>query len=328
MHKAVADGKAAELFDREASEPQWIEAIIDRTDGLRTSDHRAYRVLVGATFSVHRALYKASGGMDADVILGSDTIFGYRLHQAGAAFVPDDGSSSWHLGPRQITSRGQLAKQYRRPHIANRVPEVDLKRPRAKRSWDTPLAEVFIDAAAGAEECADRILSGTVPDVRVSLVGRWPGPLRERHAPLDDPDLELRLLAESFKGEARVRLADDDEPDADVPYRIWLPALARPGREAVEALVAFANERRLGLLEVELEAGTVRLERAAARARADHLGVDIEAVWGFARVGEGELVDAVTGAKRASGTADVGRGGRPEGLRRRARGALGRLLGG
>ena len=327
VREAVAAGKADELFDLEDSEPHWIEAIIDRTDGLRSSDHRAFRVMVGATFSVPKALYKAAGGMDADVILGSDTIFGYRLHQAGAVFVPDQGSSSWHLGPRQITSRGQLAKHYRRPHIANRVPELDLKRPRAKRSWATPLAEVFIDAAEGAETCADRVLAGTVPDVRVALVGQWPEALPGRHAPLDDPDLELRVLAESFRGEARVRLVADDRGDPDVPYRIWFPSSAKPGKAAVEAMIAFAAEQRLGLLEVESAAGTARLERTAARARADHLGLDIDAVWGTARVTDGELVDAVAGVK-PSKPAEAGRGGRAsDGLRRRARRALSRLVG-
>src|SRR5690606_4671699 len=61
VYERVAAGEAAELFRWEDSEPQWIEAIIDRTDGLRDADHRAFRVLVGATFSVPRNLFKAAG---------------------------------------------------------------------------------------------------------------------------------------------------------------------------------------------------------------------------------------------------------------------------
>jgi glycosyltransferase involved in cell wall biosynthesis len=144
VFEAVRAGKAAELFDAESAQPQWIEQIIDATAGLRQADHRAFRVLVGASFSVHRSLFDASGGMDAEVLLGSDTVFGYRLHQAGAVFVPDDQSSAWHLGPRQIAERGELAKAYRRPRIANRVPELDRKRPRATRIWETPAARTRV----------------------------------------------------------------------------------------------------------------------------------------------------------------------------------------
>ncbi len=324
VYERVAAGEAAELFRLEDSEPQWIEAIIDRTDGLRDADHRAFRVLVGATFSVPRNLFKAAGEMDADVLLGSDTIFGYRLHQAGAAFVPDGDSSSWHLGPRQISSRGELAKRYRRPFIAGRVPELDLKRPRARRGWATPLAEVVVDAGPGAEDCVDRILTGTVPDVRVTLLGEWPQPLPDRHPPLDDPDLEARLLAESFRGEPRVRLDSEVRDDRAVPYRIWLPAASRPAPGAVETLIEHANEARLGRLEVVLPAGTARLVRTAAAARAAHLGADIADVWGAERVTEGPLVEALLGTAPRSGagaprSAAHGVAGRARGLLRRLR---------
>ncbi|MCH7232142.1 glycosyltransferase [Glycomyces sp. L485] len=324
VYERVGAGGAAELFDLDSSEPQWIEAIIDRTDGLKDADHRAFRVLVGASFSVPRGLYKASGGMDADVILGSDTIFGYRLHQAGAVFVPDVDSSSWHLGPRQISARGDLAKRYRRPHIANRVPELDTKRPRARRSWVTPLAEVVVGAGPGTESCVDKVLAGSVPDVRVTLLGEWPKPLPERHAPLDDPDLDARLQVESFRGEPRVRTASEVEDDPTVPYRIWLPEGAKPHRDAVASLIGYANEHRLGLLEVVLPEGVARLERTAAAARAAHLGSDIAEVWGAERVTEGALVDALLGVKR-SGVGDVGRA--PDGLGRRSRRILRRVLG-
>ena len=325
VYERVRAGGAAELFRVEDSEPQWIEAIIDRTDGLKSSDHRAFRVLVGATFSVPRALYAAAGGMDADVLLGSDTIFGYRLHQAGAVFVPDTGSSSWHLGPRQISARGDLAKRYRRPFIANRVPELDLKRPRARRCWDTPLAEVSVEAGRGAEEIVDRVLAGTVPDVRVTLLAEEPEPLPGRRPPLDDADLDARLLAESFRGEPRVRLAGRAGNDPDVPYLIHLPAGAKPGPEAVEALIAHASEAGLGRLEVAIPGGTAVLVRAAAAARAAHLGADIADVWGAERVTEGPLVAALLGASASSGVGAAS-GRAPEGLARRARRMLRRVV--
>ncbi|THV31946.1 glycosyltransferase [Glycomyces paridis] len=343
---AVREGRAGELFDAGASEPQWIETIIDVTGGLREADHRAFRVLVGASFSVHRSLFEASGGMDAEVVLGSDTVFGYRLHQAGAVFVPDDRSSSWHLGPRQIAARGDLAKRYRRPHIANRVPELDRKRPRASRGWDTPLADVIVvpstpdtDAAerepatdaptaSGAdvdiESCVDALLSGSVPDLRVTVLGKWPEPVTGRHAPLDDPDLDARLLVESFRGEPRVRFAAEAPVDPRVPYRLHVPDAVTAGPEAVASIVAHANEHRLGLVEVALPQGMVRLERTAAAARAAHLGVAIDAVWGYQRVVSGPLAAAFT-APEPSVAAEPG--GAAEGLGGKAFGLLKRTLG-
>jgi glycosyltransferase involved in cell wall biosynthesis len=320
---AVQAGKAGELFDPEHSEPQWIEQIIDTTSGLRQADHRAFRILVGASFSVHRNLFTASGGMDADVLLGSDTVFGYRLHQAGAVFVPDDTSSAWHLGPRQIAARGELAKAYRRPRIANRVPELDLKRPRAARGWETPLADIVIDTgnapAPVIESTVDKLLTGTAPDIRVTLIGDWPAPHESRHAMLDDPDLDARLLIESLRGDDRVHFTARFTPDPKVPYVIRMPAAARPGPDAVTALVDYANRHRLGLVEVAAPEGDVRLERTAAAARAAHLGVGIDAVWGSARLA-GPL-NAVLGE---SGTRDARSGQR--GLRRKARGLLRRML--
>ncbi|SDL03311.1 Glycosyl transferase family 2 [Glycomyces sambucus] len=314
VFEAVRAGKAASLYDR--AEPQWVEQIIEATGGLRDADHRAFRVLVGASFSVHRGMYEAAGGMDADVVLGSDTVFGYRLHQAGALFVPDDDSSAWHLGPRQIASRGDLAKAYRRPQIANRVPEVDLKRPRANRSWDTPLADVVVPTGDGTESCVDAILTGTVHDLRVTVTGEQPEPLTGRHAPLDDPAFAARLLMETYRGEARVRFAAKEEPDTRVPYRIEIPAAAEPGPDAVAALIAYANEHRLGRLELALPQGTVTLERTAAAARAAHLGTSIEAVWGTERVATGPLADAF--APSAPGDAAGGRDGGLGGSLRRA----------
>ena len=327
VFEAARDGKAGELFDFEHSQPQWIEQIIDATGGLRQADHRAFRILVGASFSVHRNLFTAAGGMDADVLLGSDTIFGYRLHQAGAVFVPDDRSSAWHLGPRQIAARGALAKAYRRPRIANRVPELDLKRPRAARGWETPLADVVIDTAdatADLESTVDTLLCGTAPDIRITLTGDWPEPHTGRHPMLDDPDLDARLLLESFRGEHRVHFAPAHAPDPNVPYVIHMPAAARPGPDTVTALVAYANRHRLGLVEVAAPEGAIRLERTAAAARAAHLGVDIDAVWGSARLA-GPLSD-VLAPSGAAGSRTGDARSRQRGLRGKARNLVRRML--
>jgi hypothetical protein len=153
----------------------------------------------------------------------------------------------------------------------------------------------------------------------VTLVGDWPEPLTGRHRMLDDPDLEARLLLESFRGESRVRFAAAFEPDPRVPYVIRVPAAVRPGPEAVASLVGYANEHRLGLVELALPEGVVGLERTAAAARAAHLGVGIDAVWGHARLAAGALPFGAPG----SGARDAGG---QRGLFRKARGVVRRVL--
>jgi hypothetical protein len=183
----------------------------------------------------------------------------------------------------------------------------------------------------------DALLAGSARDLRITLTGEWPEPRTGRHAPLDDPAFDARILLETFKGEARVRFAAQAQPDPRVPYRIDVPADARPGPDAVAALVAYANEHRLGLVEIALPQGIVRLERTAAAARAQHLGVSIDEVWGAERIEKGPLVSTFstgafsTGAASPSGPAsaagDAGAGrerGLGGSLRRVVRRGLGR----
>jgi hypothetical protein len=165
----------------------------------------------------------------------------------------------------------------------------------------------------------DALLCGTAPDIRITLTGDWPEPHTGRHPMLDDPDLDARLLLESFRGEHRVRFAPAHTPDPNVPYVIHMPAAARPGPDAVAALVAYANRHRLGLVEVAAPEGAIRLERTAAAARAAHLGVDIDAVWGSARLA-GPLSEVLA----PSGTGDARSGQR--GLRGKARDLVRRML--
>ena len=47
-----------------------------------------------------------------------------------------------------------------------------------------------------------------MPDLVVTLVGPWSRLDDSRRSPLDDPMLDLRLAAELFRSEARVRMVD------------------------------------------------------------------------------------------------------------------------
>ncbi|QSB05779.1 glycosyltransferase [Natronoglycomyces albus] len=281
VRQMVAAGRAGELF--EGGDPHWIAAIIDRTDGLATENHRAFRVTTGATWSMRRSLFEAAGGFDSTMLLGSDTEFGYRASQAGAVFVPDDAptgddfsrdASAWHLGRTQINGRGEEAKRYRKPFLANRVPELDPKRPRAARGWATPLVEVAIEVTdiEATERTANGLLAGSTPDVRLHLIApQWPAPPTGRHDPLDHPHLVSTLLREMFRGDARVRFATSFAPQALTPYRLWVPAGLIAPRHVLRDVIGEFNRRQLGVATIDTDAGPMRLERAAAVARARHL---------------------------------------------------------
>lgn len=294
VHDTVAAGAASSMFQE--SDPHWIEAIIDRTAGLAEENHRAFRVTTGATWSMHRDLFKSAGGFDASMVLGSDTEFGHRGAQAGAVFIPDQQSSAWHLGRTQINGRRDDAKRYRRPFIANRVPELDPKRPRATRSWVTPLVDVFLPVAdfVDTERCVNALLAGSTPDIRVNLLATsWPDPASSSRHPLDDPHVDQQLLRELYRGEARVRLVSAHEEDAAVPYRLYISPGHAPSKHCVRDLVGELNRRQLGCARIAAGDNEWRLERASALSRARHLaapGEDldavIEAVWG---VGDVEL---------------------------------------
>ncbi|MBE3002440.1 glycosyltransferase family 2 protein [Nocardiopsis sp. HNM0947] len=263
----VAAGRAEELFDAAKAGRHWIERTLARTNGLRDADHRSYTAFVGCTGSLHRSLFDAAGGLDPDLALGGDTEFAHRLYQRGAVFVPDTDTSSWHLGRTQMQTHHDAGVRYRKPYLANRVPEFHHRRFGRVRLWEVPAAEAVVDATEnvrGAEATATALLEGTTPDLRIHLVV----PAEGEHA---------AQLAEVYLGEPRVHIAEHmPETDPRVPHRLVLPAGVLPAPACVADLVAEAGERRVGLLYVVLPGAsgteqTLRLERTGAFARARHL---------------------------------------------------------
>ncbi|MFJ9553050.1 glycosyltransferase [Nocardiopsis sp. NPDC101807] len=278
----VRAGRAADLFDRETADTHWVERLINKHDRLRTADRLSYKVFIGATGSLHRTLFEAAGGMDADLILGGDSEFAYRVSQQGAVFVPDLDTSSWHLGRSQMQTRRDAGTRYRMPFVANRVPDFHLRRKRPDRQWEVPFADVLLDVGAHTLEDVDTtvsaLLDGTTPDVRLWLCGPW-GVLDEgRRSPLDDERLDLRLIRETFRGDPRVRFTEGDpEEDPRVPFRLHVPVGAVPTPTMVADLVRTVNDKKAGLLCAPLPGatragdGVLRLERTSAFARARHL---------------------------------------------------------
>ncbi|SDE40950.1 glycosyltransferase [Glycomyces harbinensis] len=300
VRSAVARGEAPSLFAGREVSADWEIALVRESGGTVEDPVRAFTIANGATISFTRAMYEASGGMDTGMRLGSDTELGYRLAQHGALFIADAEAEVWHLGYSQMKSRRNDGKRYRHAYMANRVPPLRHLRTRPGAQWEVPYAQVVIDAEAARLEpvraAAAAVLGGTIADVEVVLTGPWPDLTDDRVAPLEDPLLDLRLIRETFRGDARVRFAERaPEGTGPVPFRLFLApgAVLRP--DGLANLAALADGRRLGRVETAVPSRVgplaVRLDRTAALARAERLRRDgesldaaLEALWGTAAV--------------------------------------------
>lgn len=291
----VRAGQAGGLFDRETAEKHWVERPIDRNNALRTAaPPLTYKVFVGASGSLHRALFYAAGGLDREMVLGGDSEFAYRVSQEGALFVPEPETSSWHLGKTQMQTQREAGTRYRRPYIAHRVPDFHLRRQADPRQWQVPYLDVVLDVQDRTLEEADTtvsaLLDSSTPDIRVWLVGGWSDLDSGRRSPLEEERLDLRLIRETFRGEPRIRFAEQPPAtDPRVPFRLYSPVGPRLAFRALAELVAIADNHRAGLVCAPLPGATngregiLRLERTCAFARAGHLepeatGRDLELV--------------------------------------------------
>jgi GT2 family glycosyltransferase len=332
---AVAEGRAAALFsDRWTSGHEWVEEQIAKTQGLTVNPTRSYLVHTGASASVPRDLYDASGGMDPLLKLGEDVELGYRLAQRGAVFVPDDHARSWHLGRTTLMQQQEQVNRYNRPFVTDRVP--DLRHWRTKgRGYSVPWVTAVVDARGATLESVrhsvDALLTASFHDLEVVLVGPWASLRDERRSPLGDPDRELRLVHAEYVGEGRVRF-EEDVPDSafPAPYRLLLPTGWAPDRDAVARLAREMAKLDRGLVSVLLPDGQVaRLERTSAFTRAarvvapgedlDDAVDDVSGTWwfngveeGFTGVGEAEEVpppEVPTGSTGGSARKPKSRGG-------------------
>jgi GT2 family glycosyltransferase len=275
---AVSTGSAEKLFDVESSRRhEWVEKIIDATDGLRASRVRTYRVHVGATASTPRALLEAAGGMDNSLVLGEDTDLGFRLAQQGAVFVPEPVARSWHLGASTVMRRRDEVTRHNEPSLSQRLPMRRDWRRWIGRRWLVPYIDVVVDARDSSyEDVRARVagaLASTLPDVRVTVVGPWSGLTAGRRAPLDDPMLDLRLSHEAFAHDARVTYVERQPgTSAPTPFRLTCPPGWVPTPDALPRLVELIEAESHGLVLLALSQGSelvvARFERTAAVARA------------------------------------------------------------
>lgn len=290
---AVSSGKANELFDTAMSEPHWIEGYISDHDDLRYGTSDLFRVFTGATGSLPRTLYNDVGGFDGDMKLGSDTEFGYRLNQAGAVFIPESNSSSWHLGMGQMKTARKAGQQQRLPFLTQRIPLYRQRRLAPARNWRVPLVDVIVEyrdnmKISQVDKLLAPLLGGSVPDIRVHLINPAEATDTPRGKVLDAKGGHWPLVRELYAAEPRVVLGRT-EPDVDpaVPFRLhWHEG--RTGLDSIRFLFERMEADRLGLLTTG-GAVQVRMERQAAFARARQyephdLDSEVNRVWGHANI--------------------------------------------
>ncbi|MDG4823210.1 glycosyltransferase family 2 protein [Asanoa sp. WMMD1127] len=266
-------GEPDELFGGAAGEPHsYVERYITQTDQLRTADHLAFRIHVGATAALRRELYEAAGGFDTDLRLGEDTEFGYRLAQAGAVFVPEPAARAWHLGRTQVMRAREQVARYNQAFFADRIPYPRHSRKVGGTVWTVPLAEVVVPVGDEPLEhvraATDAVLRGTDLDVRVNLLGPWDKLDDTRVSPLADPHLDLRLIAATYRGEPRVRLVTEPPDPFPAPFLLELPPAHQLAPDSLRHLVELADHHQVGLVRVGT-AEPVLLWRTAALRRAE-----------------------------------------------------------
>lgn len=254
--RRAEEGTLGGLFPPERAEPHtYVEELIAATDGLRTADHLVYRAHVGATGALRRELYLAAGRLDTGLRQGEDSEFGYRLAQAGAVFIPEPQADGWHLGPSLAMRDAERIRRYNRPHLADRMPLSRWLRDGSRRIWSVPLvvAVVRVDGQPleRVRACVDRLLASDEYDLRVHLVGPWSAVTEQRQPVLEDPWLEPRLIAATYRSDPRVVLVED-EPETvfPAPYLLRVPVSVGVSPGTVRRLLTEADTAQVGLLRV------------------------------------------------------------------------------
>ncbi|GAA3151687.1 hypothetical protein GCM10010466_48460 [Planomonospora alba] len=277
VEAAVVSGTAAKLFGEDEGVPHQVMEMWERTGDLRQAGSDAFTGYVGTAASLPADLFRSVGGLDVSLPLGHDAEFAFRLAQAGAVFVADRRSVCHHLGGSAAMRRRRESRRHTMPYITERIPHYRSLRNHPNRQYLVPNVEAVVDASGRSAESVQAtvngLLAGRMSDVSVTLVGPWGLLAGEQRFPLDDPSADLRLIRESFRGEARVRFAERPAETAfPVPFRFTCPAGWVPRPDALERLLKFADDNALGLVSLVLEEGeemvAARLERTAAVRRA------------------------------------------------------------
>lgn len=293
VRDAVASGAIERTWDWDAEEThKWVEGMWRRTDDLTLAGPRAFRAHVGATGSLTRELYDASGGMATSLRLGEDMELGHRLAEAGGVLIPEHASRAWHLGRTHVMEHRDRINQYNDAFLANLVPTMRPKRNRRGRRYDVPFLEAVLDSraatAADVIGVVDSILDSSLDDLRVLVRGDWQHLTDERQSPLSDPRIEARIVHRTYGGDQRVELVNElPLGRCRSPWRLTIDGVeTAPTEDAIEGLLDDLERHHDGAAVID---GVGRLERTAAvsrvlRVQADATNDALQAAYGLIRL--------------------------------------------
>lgn len=277
---------------------EYTTKVLASTRMLRDAATTAYLVHTGATTSVSASLLRTAGGVDGSLNMAEDTELGYRLAQAGAVFIPEPEARSWHVGESTVMRREKEVHRHNWSFLGDLIPDLRWLRSHPRRQWLVPYVRLVVEATTYEDTRAtvDSALAGTLPDVAVTVVGPWGKLTAERHSSLDEPLLDLRLIANLYAHEGRVSFAESAPPSvAPSPFLLTVPAGWVLGAETLAKLVRLADADTSGLVcaalaETETGVLAARLERTSAYSRARHFDGDPD-----------DVVDELFGALWVSG---------------------------
>lgn len=258
--QAVRDERLDELLaGRPWQRHVWVENFIRDADGLTRDAEDLFIAVVGATVSVPRALYQASGGFATYGLRGIvDTEFGYRVFTAGAVLVPEPAARSVHQGARNFAVRGDDIKRARVGLAANRLPVPLFRLPQRGRRWVVPRVRALVPASGATPEqvllTVDSVLAATVTDLDVTVVGM-------------PDDTGTRWVRDYVAHDPRVTFADERPASGfPSPYTLVVPAGVAVGATAVADLLNRLTGEHLGLLRQTVDGADAAVELWATRA--------------------------------------------------------------
>lgn len=214
--KALADGNFDEIPTREPKDHDWFVNFIEKTDGFKNAGSSVFSVFVGAAVMMNRSFLQNLGGYDESMKLAEDTELGYRLHNAGAIFIPDLDSKAWHLGETAMMKHRDKLLEHNHALLAQRVPLLrKLRKNKNHIIYKTPTAVVNIKSTEATADSvvtlAGDILNGMAGfDARIHIV--LPSSFSEyRYSPLNDSFQRTRRMVNELRFDRRVSFSSTVE---------------------------------------------------------------------------------------------------------------------
>jgi len=208
-----------------------------RTSNLQATDE-AYRAFVSANVSLPSALFAETGGFDERFRWwgSEDSEFGWRLWQAGAAFIDDETTRIYHQTDTDTaggTEGRQEARELNRGLLASLVPQRFYRKGVPEPPPEVPKFSVLVhDVPKGAPlEVWKAFASQSLPDFEVVFVA---------NAPDHDP------FAGAAEGERRVKFVEDPIEAVKTTsgeYLLFINGYSAPGHTLLQNIRKRLDER-------------------------------------------------------------------------------------